>query len=87
VRRFVRASSLEELQAKTLQRASLLDGYTDYLHQHWTQGCTEAAALLGRPLPHCIAGLRFSIIFLSFYCVAYLILCLGCHVEAQHSHR
>jgi hypothetical protein len=39
VRRFVRASSLEELQAKTLQRASLLDGYTDYLHQHWTQHC------------------------------------------------
>jgi transposase len=45
VRRFVRASGLEELQAKTLQRASLLDGYTDYLHQRWTQGCTDAAAL------------------------------------------
>jgi transposase len=45
VRRFVRAGSLEQLQAKTLQRASLLDGYTDYLHQRWTQGCTDAAAL------------------------------------------
>jgi len=45
VRRFVRASGLEELQAKTLQRASLLDGYTDYLHQRWAQGCTDAAAL------------------------------------------
>jgi hypothetical protein len=45
VRRFVRACSLQELQAKTLQRASLLDGYTDYLHQRWTQGCTDAAAL------------------------------------------
>ena len=37
--------ALEELQAKTLQRASLLDGYTDYLHQRWAQGCTDAAAL------------------------------------------
>ena len=45
MRRFVRAFSLEELQAKTMQRASLLDGYTDYLHQRWTQGCTDAAAL------------------------------------------
>lgn len=45
VRRFVRASGPAELQAKTLQRASLLDGYTDYLHQRWTQGCTDAAAL------------------------------------------
>ena len=45
VRRFVRASGLEELQAKTLQRARLLDGYTDYLHQRWAQGCTDAAAL------------------------------------------
>jgi len=45
VRRFVRASGPEELQAKTLQRASLLDGYTDHLHQRWTEGCTEAAVL------------------------------------------
>ena len=45
VRRFVRASGPDELQAKTLQRATLLDGYTDYLHQRWTQGSTDAAAL------------------------------------------
>lgn len=30
VRRFVRATGLAELQAKTLQRASLVDGFTDY---------------------------------------------------------
>jgi transposase len=45
VRRFAQASGLEELQAKTLQRASLLDGYTDYLHQRWAEGCTDAAVL------------------------------------------
>jgi transposase len=45
VRRFVRASGLEELQAKTRQRASLLDGYTDYLHRRWSEGATDAAAL------------------------------------------
>ena len=32
VRRFVRAPSLEQLQAKTLQRASLHDGYTCLLY-------------------------------------------------------
>jgi transposase len=45
VRRFVRATGLEELQAKTLQRASVVDGFTDYLHQRWAQGLTDAAAL------------------------------------------
>ena len=45
VRRFARASGLEELQTKTRQRASLLDGYTDYLHHRWAEGCTDAAAL------------------------------------------
>jgi hypothetical protein len=41
VRRFAQASGLEELQAKTLQRASLLDGYT------------EPAPALGRGLHRC----------------------------------
>lgn len=45
VRRFVRATGLAELQAKTLQRASLLDGFTDYLHQRWAHGVTDATAL------------------------------------------
>ena len=45
VRRFAHASSLEELLAKTAERASVLDGFTDWLHQRWMKGCTDAAQL------------------------------------------
>ena len=47
VRRFVRASDVEELLVKTRQRASLLDGFTDYLHHRWAQGGRDAAVLAG----------------------------------------
>jgi transposase len=45
VRRFAHASSLDQLLAKTAERASVLDGFTAYLHQRWNQGCTDAAQL------------------------------------------
>ncbi|HEV8648018.1 MAG TPA: ISL3 family transposase [Actinomycetes bacterium] len=45
VRRFAHASSLDELLTKTAERASVLDGFTAYLHQRWNQGCTDAAVL------------------------------------------
>jgi transposase len=45
VRRFAHATSLDELLAKTAERASVLDGFTPYLQQRWNQGCTDAAVL------------------------------------------
>ena len=45
VRRFAHATGLDELLTKTAERASVLDGFTPYLHQRWNQGCTDAARL------------------------------------------
>src|SRR6266536_3764898 len=45
VRRFANAPSLDQLLAKTAERASVLDGFTAWLHQRWMKGCTDAAVL------------------------------------------
>jgi len=45
VRRFARATSLDELLVKAVNRASLLDGYTQHLTARLAAGLTHAAAL------------------------------------------
>jgi transposase len=46
VRRFARASSIDELLAKPhAGRPSLLDEHIDYLHRRWNDGVTNAAVL------------------------------------------
>lgn len=44
-RRFFYATGVEELLAKTLNRPSLLDDFTPYLHQRFNEGCTDTASL------------------------------------------
>jgi hypothetical protein len=45
VRRFARATSLEELLAKAVNRASVLDGYTAHLTSRVAAGVTDAVAV------------------------------------------
>ncbi|MFI9561763.1 ISL3 family transposase, partial [Nonomuraea endophytica] len=45
VRRFARATSLEEVLFKATHRASILDPFKPYLNQRWNDGDTNATAL------------------------------------------
>lgn len=45
VRRFARATSLDELLVKAVNRASVLDGYTQHLTTRFTAGVTNATVL------------------------------------------
>jgi hypothetical protein len=45
VRRFARATEVEELLTKTESRASLLDEFKPHLHERFNAGCTDAARL------------------------------------------
>jgi transposase len=45
VRRFARATSLDELLVKAVNRASVLDGYTQHLSARFTAGVTNATVL------------------------------------------
>ncbi|MFI1177297.1 hypothetical protein [Streptomyces melanogenes] len=43
VRRFARATSIDELLVKATNRSSILDEYKPYLHERWNGGCHNTA--------------------------------------------
>lgn len=45
VRRFARATSINELLAKAVNRSTILDEYRPYLHQQWNEGRHDTAQL------------------------------------------
>jgi transposase len=45
VRKLVNAATVEDLTAKTLQRAHVVDPYTGYLHRRWNEGIRNATQL------------------------------------------
>ncbi|MFD3537492.1 ISL3 family transposase [Streptomyces sp. NPDC058664] len=45
VRKFVNVRSADDVIAKTLQRAHVVDPYTGYLHQRWNEGIRKATQL------------------------------------------
>jgi hypothetical protein len=40
--RYARATTADELIIQTPKRGSHLDPHTDYLAEHWQEGCTNA---------------------------------------------
>ncbi|WP_143138430.1 transposase [Streptomyces mirabilis] len=45
VRRFARATSIDELLVKTINRSTILDAHRPHLHQRWNEGCDDTAQL------------------------------------------
>ncbi|MBI0377069.1 ISL3 family transposase, partial [Streptomyces albiflaviniger] len=45
VRRFARATSIDELLVKAVNRQSILDEYKPYLHERWNEGCHDIPRL------------------------------------------
>ena len=45
VRRFAQATSVDDILARTLDRAGLLDAYQPYLTKRWHQGCRDVTTL------------------------------------------
>jgi transposase len=45
VRKFADAGSVDDVLAKTFQRAKLIDPYLEHLHRRWNEGVTNAAQL------------------------------------------
>ncbi|MFI6360055.1 ISL3 family transposase [Streptomyces sp. NPDC050743] len=45
VRRFARATCIDELLVKAVNRQSILDEYKPYLHERWNEGCHDIPSL------------------------------------------
>ncbi|MGW2372968.1 transposase [Kitasatospora sp. NPDC001683] len=56
VRRFVRATGIDELLVKATNRSTILDEYKPYLHQRWNEGCHNTAELPQEIVTMCFAG-------------------------------
>ncbi|MCY0929395.1 hypothetical protein OTB20_24980 [Streptomyces sp. H27-H1] len=45
MRRFARATCIDELLIKAVNRTTMLDAYRPHLHQQWNEGCHDTAQL------------------------------------------